>query len=234
MKWREKVNEENRCNYYSVIPATVRYDTRLKPAEKLLYGELTALSNKEGFCFAKNKYFAKLFNVTNGTVSKWLSHLQKLGYIFIEIIRNNQKEIIARHIYISDTPYGQKEPYPYCSKQQYPMVKNDIDNNINYNIDDLFNLIINNSNEIPEDFYEILNSLEFLYPQRLISVMQQDNLEKIKLIISVLYEIYSSNLDYILNKVDRETLIKIYSISEMNSPDNLKSYFKKSVINNYF
>lgn len=234
MKWREKVNEENRCNYYSVIPATVRYDTRLKPAEKLLYGELTALSNKEGYCFAKNKYFAELFNVTNGTVSKWLSHLQKLGYIFIEIIRNNQKEIIARHIYISDTPYSQKEPYPYCSKQQYPMAKNDIDNNINYNIDDLFNLIINNSNEIPEDFYEILNSLEFLYPQRLIPIMQQDNLEKIKVIISVLYEIYNSNLDYILNKVDRETLIKIYSISETNSPDNLKSYFKKSVINNYF
>ena len=228
------MNEENRCNYYSIIPATVRYDCRLKPAEKILYGELTALSNKEGYCFAQNKYFAELYNVTVGTVSKWLSHLQKLGYIFIEIIRNNKNEITARHIYISDIPYGQKEPYPYCSKEQYPMVKNDIDNNINNNIDDIFNLILNNSNEIPEDFYEILDTLEFLYPQRYILTMQEDNIEKIKIIVCVLYEIYNSNLNYILHKVNRDSLIRLYAISESNSPNNIKRYFKKAVINNFF
>lgn len=228
------MNEENKCNYYSIIPATVRYDYRLKPAEKILYGELTALSNKEGYCFAQNKYFAELYNVTVGTVSKWLSHLQKLGYIFIEIIRNNKNEITARHIYINDTPYGEKKTYPYCEKEQYPMVKNDIDNNINNNIDDLFNLIINNSSEIPEEFYEILDYLEFLYPQRYILNMQEDNIDKIKVIISVLYEIYNSNLNYILRKINRDSLIKLYSISEFNSPNNIKNYFKKAVINNYF
>lgn len=228
------MNEENKCNYYSIIPATVRYDYRLKPAEKILYGELTALSNKEGYCFAQNKYFAELYNVTVGTVSKWLSHLQKLGYIVIEIIRNNKNEITTRHIYINDTPYGEKKPYPYCEKEQYPMVKNDIDNNINNNIDDLFNLIINNSSEIPEEFYEILDYLEFLYPQRYILNMQEDNIDKIKVIISVLYEIYNSNLNYILRKINRDSLIKLYSISEFNSPNNIKNYFKKAVINNYF
>lgn len=228
------MNEENKCNYYSIIPATVRYDYRLKPAEKILYGELTALSNKEGYCFAQNKYFAELYNVTIGTVSKWLSHLQKLGYIVIEIIRNNKNEVTARHIYIKDNPYGQKELYPYCSNEQYPIVKNDIDNNINNNIDDLFNLIINNSSEIDEGFYEILDYLEFLYPQRYILTMQEDNIDKIKVIISVLYEIYNSNLNYILRKINRDSLIKLYSISESNSPNNIKNYFKKTVINNYF
>ena len=48
-------------NYYAIIPATVRYDNRLKSAEKLIYSEITALANKNGYCFAKNKYFTELF-----------------------------------------------------------------------------------------------------------------------------------------------------------------------------
>lgn len=217
------MNEEYKINYYSIIPATVRYDTRLAPAEKLLYGELTALSNKDGFCYAKNRYFADLYNVAVGTVSRWLSNLQKFGYIIIEIVRNNKKEIVERRIYISDNPYTQK-----CL---YPTNKNVKEDNIDNNI---FNEIINNSDKISNDFYDILDTLELLYPQKLILNMQQDSMDKIKNIIVVLYEIYNSNLKYILRKVDRNTLIKLYSISEMNNPENLKGYFKKSVINNYF
>ena len=217
------MNEEYKINYYSIIPATVRYDTRLAPAEKLLYGELTALSNKDGFCYAKNRYFADLYNVAVGTVSRWLSNLQKFGYIIIEIVRNNKKEIVERRIYISDNPYTQK-----CL---YPTNKNVKEDNIDNNI---FNEIINNSDKISSDFYDILDTLELLYPQKLILNMQQDSMDKIKNIIVVLYEIYNSNLKYILRKVDRNTLIKLYSISEMNNPENLKGYFKKSVINNYF
>ena len=47
-------------NYYAIIPSNVRYSD-LKPNAKLLYGEITALSNKHGFCFASNKYFANLY-----------------------------------------------------------------------------------------------------------------------------------------------------------------------------
>lgn len=228
------MNEENKINYYSIIPASVRYDNRLKPAEKLLYGELTSLSNKEGFCFAQNKYFADLYEVSIGTVSKWLSHMQKLGYIAIEIIRNNKKEIIARHIYIKDTPMVKNNHTPYGQKEQYPMVKNDIDNNININKDDLFNLIINNSKQISQSFYEILDNLELIFPQKILLYMQQDNIDKLKTIIFVLYEIYNSNLEYLLRKIDRDSLVKLYEICKTNNPDDIQNYFKKAVINNYF
>ena len=40
------MSQKEQPNYYAIIPATVRYDTNLKYAKKLLYGEITALANK--------------------------------------------------------------------------------------------------------------------------------------------------------------------------------------------
>lgn len=85
------MKEENKANYYAIIPAIVRYDKNLKPSEKLMYGELSALSNKNGYCHAKNRYFANLYNVTNETISRWISNLEKHGYINIKIERNEKK-----------------------------------------------------------------------------------------------------------------------------------------------
>ena len=110
------MNEENQTNYYAIIPATVRYNNLLKPSEKLMYGEITALANKMGYCFANNKYFADLYGVTTHTVSQWISHLEKQGYLYTEIIRDEKQEVKERKIYINDVPYVQKNTYPYVSK----------------------------------------------------------------------------------------------------------------------
>lgn len=69
---------------YAIIPANVRYDKNLRANEKLLYGELTALTNKHGYCFASNNYFAELYEVTPQAVSRWINNLKKRGYITIE------------------------------------------------------------------------------------------------------------------------------------------------------
>ena len=87
-------------NYYAIIPANVRYSD-LKPNAKLLYGEITALSNKYGFCFASNKYFAELYNVNKNTVSSWLSDLKNYGFIVIKIERDSNKQIVKRCIGIT-------------------------------------------------------------------------------------------------------------------------------------
>ena len=44
--------------YFAIITADVRYDKNLKANEKLLFAEITALSNTNGYCHASNRYFA--------------------------------------------------------------------------------------------------------------------------------------------------------------------------------
>lgn len=90
-------------NYYGILPANVRYDNRLKPMEKILYSEITALANTQGFCFASNSYFGKLYEVDKKTVGVWINNLAKLGYLKVELIyKENSKEVLERRLYIVD------------------------------------------------------------------------------------------------------------------------------------
>ena len=100
-------------NYYAIIPANVRY-ADLKPNAKLLYGEITALSNKHGFCFASNKYFAELYKVNKNTISSWISDLKNYGFITVKIERNVDNQITKRCIGIlkkMDNPIHEKLKY---------------------------------------------------------------------------------------------------------------------------
>ena len=40
--------------FYTMLPAAVRYDKNLKPNEKLLFAEISALTNVTGYCYASN------------------------------------------------------------------------------------------------------------------------------------------------------------------------------------
>lgn len=117
------MGDDIKANYFAIIPASIRYNKELKFGERLMYGEITALSNKEGYCYAKNKYFADLYNVSQSTISRWISHLAELNNIDVQIIRNDKKEIIERRIYIKDAPYVQNCTYPYTKNNQYPICK---------------------------------------------------------------------------------------------------------------
>ena len=114
--------EDEKPSYYSIITADVRYDERLKPNEKLLYSEITALSNKYGYCTATNSYFSKLYRADKSTVSRWVSHLEKCGYVQVEQTRDG-KRIVQRKIYPVATPLLTKKSIPYAQKDQYPIDK---------------------------------------------------------------------------------------------------------------
>lgn len=70
-------------NYYAIIPANVRYDSELTPNAKLLYGEITSLCDREGYCWATNNYFSKLYKTSDKTITRNLNLLEQKGYINI-------------------------------------------------------------------------------------------------------------------------------------------------------
>jgi len=225
------VNEEIKSNYYAIIPAVVRYDNELTDKAKLLYGEITCLCSKEGYCFATNNYFAKLYRCTTRAIQNTISKLQERGYIRV-VIENN----FERKIYLTDALGYEKNfvgGYEKIFMGGYE--KNFTNNNINNNIDDdyLFYLIINKSSKISNGFYKILDRLELIYTEEILAIMQKENKQMLKNIIYVLYDLYNSKFDFLLPKVSRESLLNLYRISEEHSPNDILNYYKRSIINKY-
>jgi uncharacterized phage protein (TIGR02220 family) len=96
-------------SYYAIIPANVRYDKNLPPNAKLLYGEITALCNERGYCWAENRYFAELYGVSKTSVSKWIAALCERGYINTTLsYKDGCKEIDKRYITIVQDPIEEK------------------------------------------------------------------------------------------------------------------------------
>lgn len=112
------------------------------------------------------------------------------------------------------------------------MDENVKDNNIIL-IDELFNLLLNNSEEIPKDFYFTLDRLGFIYPKELIEIMQEENIQKIKEIIYTIYTIYESNFNKLIPKFERETLVKLYLICKSHNTCDFFNYYKQAIINEY-
>lgn len=123
------MEEVEKPNFYAILPADVRYDNRLSAKEKLLYAEITALSNKEGYCWANNTYFANLYNASNRTIITCINNLVDLGYVDRKLIhKKNSKEVERRLL------YPRKEISPPSEKNfTTPSEENFTDNNTSIN-----------------------------------------------------------------------------------------------------
>ncbi|HHA7021936.1 TPA: helix-turn-helix domain-containing protein [Staphylococcus aureus] len=134
-------------SYYSIITANVRYDNRLTDSEKLLFAEITSLSNKYGYCTASNGYFATLYKVVKETISRRISNLTKFGYLKIEIIKEGN-EVKQRKMYPltqSSIPIDAKINTPIDNSVNTPIDANVKENNTSINITRLNNTSINNN-----------------------------------------------------------------------------------------
>ena len=145
-------------SYYTNIPASVRYDKVLPPMAKLLYGELTCLVNKYGYCFARNKYFAELYEMSEDRISRLLHLLEQKGYIEIEIFRNECNFIVNRRIKIIDRCLSPscKNNDSHTVKKQDAVVENDRTNINTYN---------NNTNNINTSSSAPASEIELLKKQ---------------------------------------------------------------------
>ena len=257
--WKERevnqnMNEENKIGYYAIIPSTILLNEKIKANEKLLYAVITVLSNKEGYCYASNAYLGKLLNAQLHTISKWVSHLKSLGFLCLDIIKNDKGEIIQRRIYPNDTPYTINRTYPYSMDRTEGMspkgqYNNIIDNNINKEkIDRLFNYIINKEKEIPKEFMNVdlneinvaLKRFDMLYPKSILDIMSEENLESVKNITYIIALMVKNKLFHLSNKITRDKLIQVYNDCKYREKqnegtekriENFISYFYKSIEN---
>ena len=210
-----------------------------------MYGEITALTNRNGYSFATNKYFAELYNVTLETISRWISHLQRLGFIKVEIIKTEKNEIIERRIFIIDNSnntflsntYCQNNQYPYRQNNQYPIDEKVKENNINIRIDRFFNFIINKEGEDPEkltkvqkmELYELLEKLELNYTKEILQIITEENIEKLKIVIYALKELVINGKEILTLK--REKLLTLYDKCKRKQESYIGT---EKEINNFF
>ena len=93
------MEEKQTPAYYAILSADVRYDKKITPNAKLLYAEITALTNQKGYCWSSNSYFAELYGVSNTSISKWISQLVENGYLTSQLIyKDGTKEILNRYL----------------------------------------------------------------------------------------------------------------------------------------
>ena len=130
-------------SYYATIPANVRYDKDLTPNAKLLYGEITALCNEKGYCWATNEYFANLYNVSERTITEWIKILQSKNYITTETITKRFEDgTISKRRYIHIEVFQQNHIEDFTQNHieenftlnnKYNNIYNNINNNIKEN-----------------------------------------------------------------------------------------------------
>lgn len=134
---------ENSCKpaYWAVIPAKVRYDTKLPASAKLLYAEITALADATGYCWGTNQYFADLYDLSIKSVQRILKVLADNEYITVVVDRDEAtNEVVRRRIFVGINPAAELDPphlknkvTPSPQKCGDPHLKNKVKNNININ-----------------------------------------------------------------------------------------------------
>ncbi len=137
--------------YYAIIPANVRYDESLTPNAKLLYGEITALCNEKGYCWATNGYFAELYSVSKVSISKWIGSLKDAGYVSIEMEQDRgTKQILNRYIRLLNGGIKEKLNTPQ-RKVKDPIKEKFKDNNT---VNTTSNITVNNIDHF-ESFWTV-------------------------------------------------------------------------------
>ena len=155
--------------YIAIIPAVVRYDKDLKPSEKLLFGEISALMDSKGFCWASNKYFAELYGVAIETVSRWIAHLVKKGYVKSKIVyAEDGKTVLQRKLWaILPILDEDEDPIDEKIKGIDEKIKTPIDEKVKENVTSneltrVNDKEINKESQLENDFEELWK----LYPRK--------------------------------------------------------------------
>lgn len=86
---KEKRWKEEPIGLYIVIPRYITDNKKIPATAKLIWGQIAALARKEGYCYATNKFLAKILGCSEDTIQIDLRILKKRGLVKIELEKNN-------------------------------------------------------------------------------------------------------------------------------------------------
>ena len=134
--------------YYKIIPDYVMFDKELLdiPKSILLYGEISALCNNKGYCWASNAYFAEKLKTTERTIIRYINKLVDKKYLAKKVIyKDGSKEVEKRILSIDFRPSDIYDTTGGDTGVMTPSDTHVMDNNIN------INNINNNSDDVKKN-----------------------------------------------------------------------------------
>jgi hypothetical protein len=125
---------EQQQSYYMVIPAPV-WNAEITAKAMILYGHVSVLAKKEGYCFANNKYFERVMKMSSSTVQRCFVELESSGLIRRELIyKEGSKEVDTRKIYIFEhSSIIKPDNRPIITEDNRSVVSDDQDNSTRVN-----------------------------------------------------------------------------------------------------
>lgn len=115
--------------FWSVIPATVLDDMQLQANAKILYGVLSSLMRREGYCWPSNAQLAAAMHCSEDVIRRWLAALQHDGHIQVRVVPNRKTGGSIRYIspvvaapVILDEEEGYRDEQPGTYRDKNPGV----------------------------------------------------------------------------------------------------------------
>lgn len=116
----------------SFITISILGDNRLTFLERLLLIHIISLSKKKGYCWATNKYFSNIYDVTTVTISKSIIKLATFNYIKIDFDNkntNNTKRIVKLSDDLKNKLNSIKENLNISYKENFKQYNNKLNKN---------------------------------------------------------------------------------------------------------
>lgn len=116
-----KNGDTMKFGYMGYIPSYVRHHPHLNATAKLVYAEITANIEQEGYCKKKNSFFGKILNSSPATISACITKLRRFNIIKV-VIENEQdtNRFINRYIMLTlpeiSVGVNNDIPLPYAEK----------------------------------------------------------------------------------------------------------------------
>lgn len=146
------------------IPKEIWLDENLNALDKVIFCEIDSLSCNENDCFASNEYLAKFCQCSESKITKSISKLIDLNYIFVSNFDGRHRHLRSRVVKNTSQP---SKIYEADSEKMLAInINNNIDNN---NYLSYFKELINK-----EDLGTFKRKMKFLH-----DIQENENYDKL-------------------------------------------------------